>query len=76
MTTCDHPKTTLTPADIEAISRIVNANALNADEIAFLRELVRILRAMKTHSFLSGITVGFAGLCVIIVMGFKEWIKR
>lgn len=74
------PERTLTDADIEALAKVLSANhcecSFSDDEVAAVRDLLRLLQETRSNILKGVITVLVGGFFIVLAMGIKIWAKQ
>lgn len=74
------PDRTLTDADIAALSKAMTANhcecSFNDDEVAAVRDLLKLLQETRSNILKGIITVFVGGIFVALALGIKVWSKQ
>lgn len=73
------PERNLTDADIAAIAQALSNNhcacSFSDDEVAAIRDLLKVLHETRSNVMKGVITVLIGGFFVIVAMGLKAWSK-
>lgn len=74
------PERTLTDADIEALAKVLSANhcecSFSDDEVAAVRDLLKLLQETRSNILKGVITVLVGGFFIALAMGIKVWAKQ
>lgn len=74
---CKTHNSTLTQEDLALIrAAIKEATPLSPEEIAFLRELIQILQAVKKHVLLTAVGAAIVLLFSAVGLGFKHMVAK
>jgi hypothetical protein len=74
------PERTLSDADIAALSKALAANhcecSFSDDEVAAVRDLLKLLQETRSNILKGIITVVVGGVFIALALGIKVWAKQ